>query len=572
MKVLKKHWGVFLVIFLIFLNLSFFIVGYISYLYPKLGNFQIENVIETDRFLTVNVTPSLNATKYEVTVKKEKEVIYETASEDTNIPLENLEANYNDSLDIEVKAINKNNEEKASDNRVEYVYYDASFRKEENYFYSNNQDVVLNLEGYDPNEDYSVAVFYGKKNVFQALHVTSSIIIPKENLKGYSGRLTAILYNKNKRKINSMNFYVNTPVVGKINITSPTNDFKTRWNDITLKFNGGENATHYYVNFYVNNNLVKTEEVFPINNQVLLEAAWFMENTDYKIVFEAVYEDYFEIAEKKEIYVSVGEKETTSPVVVSHNPNFIKEGTRVSLSSRTSDAIIYYTTDGSVPNANSLVYQEPLIITNDMTVKTYAVSSNRYDSAMNEYNFKIMDKTPVIYLSPSNQFGNYGVKTVGYTTEEEMMNKLADVIERHLKNAGFIVYRNNPYGDINAWNAVSNRVGADFHLAIHSNASKDHTARGIEIHVDDETSPSLSAATFVYNNLWSIYPGNTNPTYNRGVKYARGSLGEANDDYVRNGALIEVAFHDEYNDALWIVENMEQIGQNIASSIISYYN
>ena len=72
--------------------------------------------------------------------------------------------------------------------------------------------------------------------------------------------------------------------------------------------------------------------------------------------------------------------------------------------------------------------------------------------------------------------------------------------------------------------------------------------------------------------MWSIYPGNTNPTYNRGVKYARGSLGEANDDYVRNGALIEVAFHDEYNDALWIVENLEQIGQNIASSIISYYN
>ncbi len=324
MKVLKKHWGVFLVIFLIFLNLSFFIVGYISYLYPKLGNFQIENVIETDRFLTVNVTPSLNATKYEVTVKKEKEVIYETASEDTNIPLENLEANYNDSLDIEVKAINKNNEEKSSDNKMEYVYYDASFRKEENYFYSDNQDVVLNLEGYDPNEDYSVVVFYGKKNVFQALHVTSSIIIPKENLKGYSGRLTAILYNKNKRKINSMNFYVNTPVVGKINITSPTNDFKTRWNDITLKFNGGENATHYYANFYVNDNLVKTEEVFPINNQVLLEAAWFMENADYKIVFEAVYEDYFEIAEKKEIYVSIGEKETTNPVVVSHNPKFYK--------------------------------------------------------------------------------------------------------------------------------------------------------------------------------------------------------------------------------------------------------
>ena len=125
---------------------------------------------------------------------------------------------------------------------------------------------------------------------------------------------------------------------------------------------------------------------------------------------------------------------------------------------------------------------------------------------------------------------------------------------------------------INVGELIESILDSAIILAIHSNASKDHTARGIEIHVDDETSPSLSAATFVYNNLWSIYPGNTNPSYNRGVKYARGSLGEANDDYVRNGALIEVAFHDEYNDALWIVENMEQIGQNIASSIISYYN
>ena len=153
-----------------------------------------------------------------------------------------------------------------------------------------------------------------------------------------------------------------------------------------------------------------------------------------------------------------------------------------------------------------------------------------------------------------------------------MMNRLADVIERHLKEAGFIVYRNNPYGDINAWNAFSNSVGADFHLAIHSNASSTHTARGIEIHVDKETSPSLSIASNVYNNLWSIYPGNTEPTYNRGVKYARGELGEANDEYVRTGALIEVAFHDQYDDALWIMQNINTIGENIANSILSYYN
>ena len=193
-------------------------------------------------------------------------------------------------------------------------------------------------------------------------------------------------------------------------------------------------------------------------------------------------------------------------------------------------------------------------------------------SAINTYDFQIRDKTPIIYLSPSNQYDNYGVKDSGYTTEKDMMNKLADVIERELKGAGIVVYRNNPYGDINAWNSFSNAVGADFHFAIHSNGSTNHTARGIEIHVDNETSPSLSVATNIYENLYTIYPGNVNPSYNRGIKYARGSLGEVNDSYVNNGALIEVAFHDNYDDASWIVQNLEQIGQNIASSIISYYN
>ena len=218
------------------------------------------------------------------------------------------------------------------------------------------------------------------------------------------------------------------------------------------------------------------------------------------------------------------------------------------------------------------MYQEPLTINADTIVKTYAVSQNRFDSAVNTYTFLIGEKTPVIYLSPSNQGFNYGHEDAPYTTEKEMMNKLADVIEKYLKAANFIVYRNNPNTDINTWNSESNYVKADFHLAIHSNASKDQTARGIEIYVDKETSPSLSAAANVYKNLWSIYPASNVSAYNRGVRYARGSLGEANDEYVANGALIEVAFHDNYEDAMWMVEKMEEIGQNIANSIISYYN
>ena len=60
-------------------------------------------------------------------------------------------------------------------------------------------------------------------------------------------------------------------------------------------------------------------------------------------------------------------------------------------------------------------------------------------------------------------------------------------------------------------------------------------------------------------------------TYNQGVKYADGSLGEVNDDFIKCGALIEIAYHDNYYDAIWIVNNMEEIAQNIADSILKFY-
>ena len=86
------------------------------------------------------------------------------------------------------------------------------------------------------------------------------------------------------------------------------------------------------------------------------------------------------------------------------------------------------------------------------------------------------------------------------------------------------------------------------------------------------SSPSLSIATNIYQNLYQIYPGNQEPYTDRGVKYAAGSLGEANDSFIPCGTLIEVAYHDNEEDARWMVENRETIGNNIATSIINYYN
>ena len=75
-----------------------------------------------------------------------------------------------------------------------------------------------------------------------------------------------------------------------------------------------------------------------------------------------------------------------------------------------------------------------------------------------------------------------------------------------LPNENYIYYsdsRNNPYGDINAWNSFSNSVGADFHFAIHSNGSTNHTARGIQ---GSRVKSPHSHATVIVGSLAAEHP------------------------------------------------------------------
>ena len=151
-----------------------------------------------------------------------------------------------------------------------------------------------------------------------------------------------------------------------------------------------------------------------------------------------------------------------------------------------------------------------------------------------------------------------------------MMNKVCDKVEQKLKSAGIKVYRNDPKKDMMIWLKESRTVKADLHLAIHSNGSVNHDTQGMEIYVNDETSKMLSLATLMYSNLYSIYPYKSSIN-DRGIKYADGSLGEVNPLNTKRGILIEIAHHDDKNDAKWMVDNLDQISNNIANSIISYY-
>ena len=568
----KINHKVLFIVLLIIVNFTFFVVGYINYLYPRLSEFNIINVDSNGDTLVLNVSPSLHAMKYEIEVSHNDEVVYQTTSESEKISLDEFYPEYANDYSINVQAVNKNNEKKDSQNTFNYQNLEPSIDKTENHFNTEGRDLVLNVLGYNNNETLYMELYYQKNKIPETIVNDSNVVIPSSELMGYSGRITALLKNTSNRVLSTFNFYLNMPLIGNLKVLSPNDNFESRWNDILLSFSGGENATDFNISLIKDNVLMEEISVPKDTKQYLITAEHFLENSEYDIVLKASYEGDELTAKKSKVHVKIGKKETTNPVYVSHNPTFIRAGTMVTLQSMTANATIYYTTDGSIPNASSSIYKEPIKITGDTTIKTYAYTNNRFDSVINTYDFKVKDKNLVIYLSPSNQDGNYGVSDVNYQTEMYRMNQIADVVERKLKESGVLVYRNNPSGDINAWTSVSNSVKADFHLAIHSNASSFHTARGIEIFVDNETSKSFSIAANIYENLWKIYPDNKNYTYHRGVKYARGSLGEVNDNYLPCGSLIEIAYHDNIEDASWIVNNIDEIGNNIASSILNYFN
>lgn len=555
------------------LSFACFLIGYQNYLEPKLGDFNILELNNNTETLTLQVEPSHNAVSYEAIIKNtDGEELWKSESESNQIPLKNFLLNYGDEVQVQVFAKNKNNTKKEATNTLKYTWNTASFQNLNGRYIDATKGLSLMLYGYQQNETYILKLEYLNQVIHEEEIQTDNIYIPYQKLEGYAGRITAKLYTEENCLISTYNFYANTPVIGKIKMTSPSEGLRTRWNDINISYEGGENATEYHLLIFEEGTLVNTIVIPKDTKKYTLPANLLKEDKNYNLRIEAVYLDYAEITESDDINIYVGKIETTNPVYVSHNPTFIKSGTEIKLDTRTPNSTIYYTTDGSNPTTESHVYDRPLTIRENVTIKTYAVSQNRFDSAINTYDFQVRDKNLVVYLSPSNQTWNHGNSAAGFTTEMREMNRVADVVERVLKQNGVTVYRNKPTGEINGYLSESNYVKSDLHLAIHSNASSSKEARGIEIYVDSPTSKSLSIATQIYQNLYAIYPANNIPSTNRGVKYANGSLGEANDAFIPCGTLIEVAYHDNYEDAKWILDNMETIGNNIATSILSYYN
>lgn len=531
-----------------------------------LKSFKIINISNISTKYHIEFEKTKSAVDYEIIVYDEDSNII--ANEKTNeniidIDMPNLK--YDSKYKMLIYAYDKLGASIAVKNPYEFTYTEPTFSKDNNLVLENNEDYTLYIDGDLESKNYEIGLFDGETLITKDNIKTNEYIIKQKYFNGLNQVLTVKLFDGDS-VINTINLYSNLSPISDIKIVSPQNDALLDYQDVPLTFTGGDNASNYTLEIYKAGILIKSVSL--TQNRAIISSEFFMKDNKYAFKIKADYLDYTSYSKETTVNFQMKEKATLLPAYINSNPNYIKENSYLTISNPNKGGTIYYTLDGSDPNENSSIYKEPIQIKNNMTLKTIVKEDKYYDSIISTYNLNVENKNEYkVYLSPSNQTGNLGVKSVGFSNEEKEMNDLSNYIEKRLKENNVKVYRNNPNGNINLWVADSKYYGADLHIAIHSNASTDHTSKGVETWINEQTSDTYSLANMIQRDLLNIYYDKENG--NRGVKYSNGALGETR--MPKFGILVEVAHHDYEEDAKWIMDNKELIGKTIADSILKYF-
>lgn len=172
---------------------------------------------------------------------------------------------------------------------------------------------------------------------------------------------------------------------------------------------------------------------------------------------------------------------------------------------------------------------------------------------------------PNIYLSPSTQENNLYVNG---GTEEEWMNRLADALEPYLTASGIRFTRNSPQMTAASSIRASNTGQYDLHLALHSNAAPEGLygqRRGILVYYYPGSTQGKRAATLVADNLREIYPLPNNVRAEPST-----TIGEVTKPRAPS-VFIELGYHDNLDDAVWIKNNLEPSARAIAMALTEFF-
>ena len=148
------------------------------------------------------------------------------------------------------------------------------------------------------------------------------------------------------------------------------------------------------------------------------------------------------------------------------------------------------------------------------------------------------------------------------------MNLLADALVPYLLSNGIRYKRNRP--DMTAGSSIreANRGYYDLYLALHSNGAPEGRygeERGIIAFYYPGSSQGQRAAELIAQELRKIYP-----LPGKVTTRSTTSLGEVAQSKAP-AVLVEIGYHDNYADALWIEGHMDDIAQQLARALTEFF-
>ena len=172
---------------------------------------------------------------------------------------------------------------------------------------------------------------------------------------------------------------------------------------------------------------------------------------------------------------------------------------------------------------------------------------------------------PTIFLSPSTQEGNLYVTG---NSEEYWMNRLADAMEPYLTASGIGFTRNSPTGSASQSIRQSNTGNYDLHLALHSNGAPESMygrIQGTDVYYYPTSEEGRRAAELIADALKTIYP---DPNKVRTLSTT--AIGEVRQTKAP-AVFVELAYHDNVEDANWITSNLDLIARTIVLALTEYF-
>lgn len=170
-----------------------------------------------------------------------------------------------------------------------------------------------------------------------------------------------------------------------------------------------------------------------------------------------------------------------------------------------------------------------------------------------------------VALSPedrsTNTYHKYALWQGEPTNEHEQMCRCADLLEVELLRCGFEV-KNMQYGNMYDRVHDGNEWGADLYIALHTNGF-DGKVAGTRVHCYP-SDKSRKIGKLIQERIAPLSPGTSDKLVESTSLYELKATHMA-------AVLPEFGFHDNREEAQWLIDNMEEIAAETARAVCEYF-